>query len=253
MAEDRIQRQRRELDEAIARQSKGETTDSVLNQSRGTLRNLGMDSEGAAGRENARIPQSGEAEEMARLSQESRVAPILGRAALTGASFVPGPVGLAAGGASAIDGLMNAEDNTSRALAMVGLIPGLNRLRGVKNIPPPLREAVHGPTRRGFEKAMSVGKSEYKLPAAETSFRPSMKLADIEAEEAAAIGAADELPMAPAMSRFGSGAMEGLESAGRGIKSTAKWPRQLTEAYRQMRESDPEMLLKQAVSAAGGR
>ncbi len=88
--------------------------------------------------------RAGEDREMARLKQESRVAPVLGRAAkgaMLPAAFLGGPVGMAAGGALALEGLQSAmspgASGFDQVLGAAGAIPfvgpamrGLRGLRG---------------------------------------------------------------------------------------------------------------------------
>jgi hypothetical protein len=101
-----------------------QSIDEILAAARGFLSRRHVADDAAAAEKHTLA----EGKEIARLKEESRVAPVIGRAAMGAAlpaAFLGGPVGMAAGGALALEGLRSATGPGDVGLASLGAVPFL--------------------------------------------------------------------------------------------------------------------------------
>lgn len=152
-------------------------------------------------------------EELDRLEQEAQIGPVIKNAAIGAAipaSFLGGPVGMAAGGALALEGITNAISDPSvmnAGMATLGSMPVVgSMMKGARVAQGGARAARYtGGLGSASKDVMPIGAATGGSASAgartSSSYRPSMNLADVERDERMATRMLDDLPMEPAFPR----------------------------------------------------
>ena len=149
---------------------KGRSVDDVLNESRGVggaKKRIRLDDDWDRIEADARA--LGEQRKAERGAEKAPVAWEAAKGAMLPAAFLGGPIGVAAGGALALEGIRNAVDDPSPVnvgMAALGATPAVSMLRrGGRAVGKGVDEArqfVYGPTRRGFENAKQPPKVDWE-------------------------------------------------------------------------------------------